>query len=171
MKLAYVQTEDGRTNRLLAGLARSAMAQGVRVVGTVQVNTGNRATGRCDMDVTVLPDGPILRISQNLGAGSRGCRLDPFALEEAVARSEVALAAGADLMIVNKFGKHESGGRGFRALIGAALLQGVPVVVGLNGLNAQAFANFGAGLATRLDATPEALDAWLDAVRDAERVV
>lgn len=170
MKLASLQAEGGETNRLLAGLARAAQARGLRVIGTVQVNTDNPGSGpgsgRCDMDVTVLPGGPVLRISQDLGTGSRGCRLDPAALEEAVARTEIALAAGADLMIVNKFGKHEAEGRGFRALIGAALAEGVPVVVGLNGLNAAAFAEFGAGLARRLEATPEALESWLEEGKD-----
>ncbi|TKD21399.1 DUF2478 domain-containing protein [Rhodobacter capsulatus] len=170
MRLAYLQAEGGATNRLLADFAETARARGLRVIGTVQVNTdrpgGGPGEGRCDMDVTVLPSGPVLRISQDLGPGSRGCRLDPAALEEAVARTEAALAAGADLMIVNKFGKHEAEGRGFRALIGAALAEGVPVVVGLNGLNAAAFAAFGAGLAQRLDASPEALLSWLEEGKD-----
>lgn len=162
MRLAYLHAEGGETNRLLADFAQTARTHGLRVIGTVQVNTDNPGTGRCDMDVTVLPAGPVLRISQDLGPGSQGCRLDAAALEEAVARTEAALAAGADLMIVNKFGRHEAEGRGFRGLIGAALAQGVPVIVGLNGLNAEAFATFGAGLATRLDTTPEALRNWLE---------
>lgn len=166
MRLAYLQAEGGATNRLLAGFAETATARGLRVIGTVQVNTDNPRTGRCDMDVTVLPGGPVLRISQDLGTGSHGCRLDPAALEEAVARTEAALAAGADLLIVNKFGKHEAEGRGFRALIGEALALGVPVVVGLNGLNAAAFAEFGAGFAQRLDASPEALLGWLEEGKD-----
>ncbi|PYF09638.1 uncharacterized protein DUF2478 [Rhodobacter viridis] len=163
MRLAYLQAEGGETNRLLAEFVETATRRGLRVIGTVQVNTDNPRTGRCDMDVTVLPGGPVLRISQDPGTGSRGCRLDPAALEEAVARTETALAAGADLMVVNKFGKHEAEGRGFRALIGEALAQGVPVLVGLNGLNAAAFADFGSGLAQRLDAAPEALLRWLAA--------
>ena len=167
MRLAYLQAEAA-TNRLLAELAEAAQARGLRVIGTVQVNTDNPATGRCDMDVRVLPAGPVLRISQDLGPGSQGCRLDVAALEEAVARTEAALIAGADLLIVNKFGRHEAEGRGFRNLIGAALAQGVPVIVGLNGLNAQAFAAFGAGLATRLEARAEALCTWLEGNDDAD---
>ena len=174
MRLAYLQAEGGATNRLLADFAETARARGLRVIGTVQVNTDRPGDGpekgpgegRCDMDVTVLPLGPVLRISQDLGPGSRGCRLDPAALEEAVARTEAALAAGADLMIVNKFGKHEAEGRGFRALIGEALALGVPVVVGLNGLNAAAFAAFGAGLVQRLPPSPEALLSWLEEGKD-----
>lgn len=165
MRLAYVQAAGrGETNILLAGLADLAMARGLRVIGTVQINTDSPRTGLCDMDVRVLPKGPVLRISQDLGPGSQGCRLDPEALEQAVAATERALARGADLMIVNKFGKHEAEGRGFRSLIGAALVQDVPVLVGVNGLNALAFQAFGEGLAQRLEPVPEALERWLMAV-------
>ena len=166
MRLAYLQAEAA-TNRLLAELAEAAQARGLRVIGTVQVNTDNPATGRCDMDVRVLPAGPVLRISQDLGSGARGCRLDPAALEEAVARTEAALAEGADLLIVNKFGKHEAEGRGFRDLIGTALAAGMPVIVGLNGLNARAFEKFGAGLATPLAPQAAALIDWLERKDDA----
>lgn len=164
MRLASLHAPGrGETNRLLAELAQVAQTRGLTVIGTVQINTERAGSEKCDMDVRVLPEGPLLRISQNLGEGSRGCRLDPASLEEAVERTAQALARGADLMIVNKFGKHEAEGRGFRALIGEALAQEVPVIVGLNGLNAEAFASFGEGLAEALAPEPEALLRWLDA--------
>lgn len=162
MRLAAVQAPGlGETNRLLAELAQAAQTRGLTVVGTVQINTERAGHARCDMDVQVLPAGPLLRISQNLGEGARGCRLDTGALEEAVARTAEALARGADLMIVNKFGKHEAEGRGFRALIAEALALDVPVIVGVNGLNADAFASFGEGLAEELPPDGAALERWL----------
>jgi hypothetical protein len=66
------------------------------------------------MELTVLPRGPALCISQDLGAGARGCQLDPGALERAVARVDMSLAEDApELLIVNKFGKREAEGHGF----------------------------------------------------------
>ncbi|MCT2538802.1 DUF2478 domain-containing protein [Sedimentimonas flavescens] len=164
MRLASVlATGRGETNRLLSDLAARASQRGLRVVGTVQVNHDPTDGKHCDMDVRVLPDGPVLRISQSLGTQSRGCRLDPSALEQAVRLTEGALESGADLMIVNKFGKHEAEGRGFRELIGSALMRGIPVIVGLNGLNIDAFADFAGAFAERLDPTGDAIAAWLDA--------
>jgi len=110
----------------------------------------------------VLPDGPVIRISQSLGAGARGCRLDPEALEIAVAAAEARLAAGADLVIVNKFGKHEADGRGFRALIAEAVAAGVPVLVGVNARNAPCLAEFLGADPDRPEPTQEGLDAWLE---------
>ena len=106
----------GDTDLLLAGLADALAAEGVRAVGTVQINTECGGDGPCDMDVRVLPDGPILRISQSLGAGARGCRLDPGALETAIGQCEARLE-GAQLLIVNKFGKQEAAGRKCRRAI------------------------------------------------------
>ena len=122
MRIACVMAGGrGDMDLLLHGFAMRAAARGLRLCGTVQVNSDCGAGRPCDMDVQVLPDGPVIRISQNLGRGARGCRLDPEALERAVAAAEARLSEGVDLVIVNKFGKHEAEGRGFRALIAEAV--------------------------------------------------
>lgn len=163
MRIAYVMAEGrGDTDLLLHGLAMRAQARGLRLCGTVQINSNCDADRPCDMDVQVLPDGPVIRISQTLGPGARGCRLDPAALEQAVAESEARLHAACDLVIVNKFGKHETEGRGFRGLIAEALSLDVPVLVGVNSLNLPRLEAFCAGLAVPIAAEAEALNAWLE---------
>jgi hypothetical protein len=74
------------------------------------------------------------------------------------------MSSGADLLIVNKFGKHEAEGRGFRDVIAEALAMEIPVLVGLNSLNRPAFEDFAEGLATQLPPEPSALMAWVDEV-------
>ncbi len=102
MSLAYVSLSGrGETDAFLAAMARRLEDCGFRVAGTVQTNTERDCTHHCDMDVRVLPDGPVIRINQDLGEGSTGCRLDPGALEQAVAEVASRLA-GADLLIVNR---------------------------------------------------------------------
>lgn len=150
----------GDADLLLESVARQLLARGIRVCGTVQINSERPDAGPCDMDIRVLPAGPTLRISQDLGKASRGCRLDPAALESAVALVEASLRDGADILLINKFGKHEAEGRGFRAAIGEAAARGIPVLVGLNRLNATAFHDFAGGLATEIAPTPDALLAW-----------
>ncbi|MGX0876778.1 hypothetical protein ACSSV4_001460 [Roseovarius sp. MBR-154] len=162
MRIAYVMAEGrGDTDLLLHGVATRAQARGLRLCGTVQINSNCDADRPCDMDVQVLPNGPAIRISQTLGPGARGCRLDPAALEQAVAESERRLDAGCDLVIVNKFGKHEAEGRGFRGLIAEALSLDVPVLVGVNSLNVPRLDAFCAGVAVPIAAESEALDTWL----------
>lgn len=162
MQIAFT-TSPGRgdTDLLLSRLAARLSDRGLRLAGTVQTNTDRPGGGPCDMDVQVLPDGPVIRISQDLGTAARGCRLDPAALETAVGLTEARLAAGADVLIVNKFGKHEAEGRGVRDAIGTALEQGLPVLVGLNGLNAPAFHAFTEGYAQQLPPRIKEIEAWL----------
>jgi Protein of unknown function (DUF2478) len=161
MRLGYITSpERGETDLRLARLATALLAQGVAVAGAVQVNSDCPGDAGCDMDLQVIPEGPMIRISQRLGSGSKGCRLDPGALETAVA--EVAgRMAGAKVLILNKFGKHEGEGRGFRHLIGQALSDGVPVLVGVNAKNMAAFEAFAGGLAEPLDGPDEVLMAWV----------
>ena len=162
MNLAYTMAPGrGDTDLLLAGLAADLDARGLRCCGTVQINTARTDARACDMDVRVLPDGPVLRISQDRGPQARGCRLDPDALETSVGLAKRQLTLGADLLIVNKFGKHEAEGRGFRGLIANALSAGVPVLVGVNHLNAARFQTFCEGLAEPVTPDDAALDAWL----------
>ena len=162
MKVAYTLAPGrGETNLVLGALSKTLADQGLRLCGTVQIDTEIDAAHKCDMDVMVLPDGPMIRISQSLGRESRGCRLNPDALEQAVALTEKALDDGADLLIVNKFGKHEADGRGFRDTIGRALEMGIPVLVGANKLNVDALVNFCGGMAEPISAEHDALVSWV----------
>jgi hypothetical protein len=155
----------GDTDLLLHRFADMLARRGCRTSGTVQINTERDDAGPCDMDVKVLPHGPVICISQSLGRGSKGCRLDPAALEGAVGLVEASFAAGPDCLIVNKFGKHEVEGRGFRPLIAEALSRDIPVLVGLNQLNAAAFHAFAEGMAVELPPTLPALTAWFETCR------
>jgi len=162
MRIGYLSAEGvGGTDLLLHDLATRAAARGLRFCGTVQINSDCGPDRPCDMDVRILPDGPVIRISQSLGPGARGCRLDPDALEQAVAHTSARLAAGCDLLIVNKFGKQEADGRGFRVVIADALGADIPVLVGVNRLNLARFEAFTEGLAEPIAPDAGALDTWL----------
>jgi len=97
------------------------------------------------MDLVVLPDGPQLRISQDRGAFAKGCRLDADALERAVALTTQRMGPDTDLLIVDKFGKHEAMGRGFRSVTALAVELDVPVLVAVSPLNREAVDRFTAG--------------------------
>ena len=160
MRLAHISIAGrGETDRFLAAVAARLEMAGLRLAGTVQSNTARADRTRCDMDLRVLPDGPVYRISEDRGAAARGCMLDHGALEQTVA--EVARRLdGADLLIVNKFGKAESEGRGLVPVISDALARGLPVLVGVNGLNLPLYLDFAGGLSDALPAKEETVAAW-----------
>lgn len=165
MNIAYTfSSETGGTDLLLFQFATRLCEDGYNPAGTVQINQRCKSSGSCDMDLKVLPDGPLIRISQDLGPLSKGCRLDTSALESAIGLVAGHLDRNSECLIVNKFGKHEATGRGFRPLIAQALELDVPTIVGLNRLNQDAFLEFTEGAAEHLEATETALRDWLDSV-------
>lgn len=162
MKMAYVTSDErGAVDRLLGDIAERLQADGAALVGIVkdQVYDSRFANG-CDAKVRVLPEGPVIRITQDLGAGSDACRLDPGAIAQAVVAVEAAPFQDADLFILNKFGPEEAAGRGFCTAIAAALERGVPVLVGVGGASKPAFDSFAGGLATAVALQPDAILAW-----------
>ena len=159
MSLGYVSLPGrGANDRFLAQVAARLQDRGLKLAGTVQTNIERADRTKCDMDIVVLPDGPVLRISEDRGNLARGCRLDAGVLEQAVAGVSRAMP-GADLLIVNKFGKHEAEGRGFRPLIGQALAEGCAVLVGVNDRNLSGFLAFAEGMEQPV--APEAALDWL----------
>ena len=152
--LGWFSLEDdappGEADRILARLTASLADAGLRLAGAVQVNTDRGADCACDMDVPI-------RISQSLGGGSSGCRLDPGALEVAAARVSVRLA-GAELLILPKFGRQEAIGRGFRSVIAQAVAQDVPVLLHVPPEQREDFARFCDGMGQHV--APGALAEW-----------
>lgn len=155
-----VVDERGAADRLLFALARILQDEGWSLAGAVQVNEEEAPGAKCEMDLHVLSRNKVIRITQNLGSLSTGCRLDPAALETAVGLAEAALEAGPRLCIVNKFGKSEIDGKGFRPLIGSALVQGVPVLTSVNRANLPAFLTFADGMGEELPAEEQSLLSW-----------
>ncbi len=163
MHIAAVMAQTGGAlDLLLADIARTLIAEGCRPAGLVQVNTARAGVRRCDMDVQVLPAGPVFRISQSLGPGARGCRLDATGLEGAISAVRADLAQRRpDILIVNKFGKHEAEGRGFAQLIADVLEADIPVLAGVNALNREAFEDYAGGLAEILDPDRKSILGWI----------
>ncbi len=165
LKIAYTKAHGrGELDLLLTELAYRFKELGLETRGIVQINSGCETERHCDMDVQVLPDGPLIRISQYLGKEARGCRLDPDALATAVNEVGRSLKTPYDIFLLNKFGKQEAEGGGFRDLLAEAAASGAVVIAGTNPLNADAFSKFSGGTATCVDATIDALLEWFDSV-------
>ncbi|MCA0994855.1 DUF2478 domain-containing protein [Alloyangia pacifica] len=161
----------GEVDRLMREVADRLRAEGWPLAGAVQHNIETGPTSKCHMDLQVLSGADVVRISQDLGALSRGCRLDPQGLERVVGLVSAGLAKGAALLLVNKFGKQEVDGRGFRPVIGEALSSGVPVLVAVNEGNLEAFLTFAEDLAESLPPDVEAVTDWCRArMREAAEV-
>jgi hypothetical protein len=162
MRLASVSAKgQGATDQLLSAVVARLQAEGIRVGGALRQKKTQGETSNCNSDLWLLPDGPIARITQDLGAGSTACRMDAGALEEAAATATARLVAGGvELVVLNKFGVSEAEGRGFRALIVEALSRNVPVLIGVSAAHRAAFECFAGGMTTALSPRENAVLAW-----------
>lgn len=165
MRLAYVTVQGrGRIDDLLAEAVGFFEGDGLRLAGTVQVKPADPSGHPCDMDLRVLPDGPGFRISQPLGRMAKGCRLDGGVIE-AIAAEVEARMAGADLLIVNKFGKLEAQGRGLCPAMAKAMEMEIPTLVGVNEMNVPDFRAFSGGAAEVLRPDLRAIRTWYEKAR------
>ncbi len=171
--LGYVISSGrGAGDRLIAAVADDLAARGLVLAGAVQLNVEHDPDRHCHMDLRVLSDGGTFRISEDRGRHARGCRLDPQGLALSIRRVEESLERQAPaLLVVNKFGKEEAEGGGFREVIGRALLAGVPVLTSVSARNLPAFLEFAAGLATEVPPEADRALAWcLAAVSEKSRL-
>jgi hypothetical protein len=106
---------------------------------------------RCDMVLECLSEGKRLKISEDRGPLARGCRLDSAALADALAWATAALSARPDVFVVNKFGKSEAEGAGFRPLIAEAIDLGIAVLIAVPWRNIETWRSFAGALAREID--------------------
>ena len=158
--IGYGANEGAALDGLLAGVAARLQSHGLRLAGAVQRNTHNGDRCRCDMTLEDLTTGKLVGISEHRGENARGCRLDQAKLEEIVGLALSSVESGADLLIVNKFGKRESEGHGFRAAIEAAIDAGIPVLASVSDANSAGWNDFVQGLDVVLAADEDAIMRW-----------
>jgi hypothetical protein len=151
--LVYEDQDDPDT--VLRDLAADLNARGFRVVGMVQA-------GQCadsSLSAVLVHSGEKLLLAQDFDPNASGCRLDIDRLQNAGARVADALDAGADLLIINRFGKRERDGKGLGYLIDRARDAGIPVVIAVSSQRLADWIAF-AGETLRLACDRTALDAW-----------
>lgn len=157
---AVVHADGLFADALIAQCAAGLVASGYRLGGVVQSNAHRHGRRRCDMYVKDLLGGNEVKISLDRGNEARGCRLDPDAFARIDSWVERAVLERVDLLIINKFGREETHGRGLRPVIAEALIAQIPLVIGVSTQNLRDFLTFVGGSATRLRPDIEAMTAW-----------
>ncbi|MBU2583129.1 MAG: DUF2478 domain-containing protein [Alphaproteobacteria bacterium] len=158
--IVYDDADGPRVDSILAEVVCELRRSGVRLAGAVQHNSDGGDRSCCDMRLEDLGTGRLIEISERRGPEARGCRLNHLALEDAVGLATASIEAGADLLIVNKFGKREADGRGFLPLVGMAIERSTAVLIAVSASNIAAWNDFAAGLDERLPVDMEAARNW-----------
>jgi hypothetical protein len=153
---ALVYDEDQDPDATLRDFAADLNAHGYRAVGMVQ-------TGQCadsSLSAVFLHDGEKLNLAQDFDPNAKGCHLDVDRLHSAGLRIASALEAGADIVIVNRFGKRERDGKGLIYLIERAIDAGLPVVIAVSSRHFAEWIKFADGMTVKLACHKHALEAW-----------
>ena len=150
---------------LLVQAAQEMRKLGLCLAGVVQHNPLAKGADRCEMVLEILRANDQLLISQDLGPMSKGCRLNASALEQAVGFVMTSLAQQkSDMLIINKFGKQEVDGRGFRPAIAMALEEEVPVLVMVRPESLQNFQDFIGDIGQEIVPDLQAIMLWVKGV-------
>jgi len=150
---------------LLGDFAALAARRGYHVVGVVEIPCGEPAGACRRLALRDLSSGAVTSISQNLGPGSTACSLDAGALAQACGRVERAIAAGADLVILSKFGKQEAGRGGLADAFRAAAVAGLPMLTAVAPAMNEAWHRFAGSLSELLPAEVQSVEAWWERSR------
>ena len=150
---------------LLVQAAQEMRKLGLSLAGVLQHNPLAKGADRCEMVLEILRANDQLLISQDLGPMSKGCRLNASALEQAVGLVMTSLAQQkSDMLIINKFGKQEVDGRGFRPAIAMALEEEVPVLVMVRPESLQNFQDFIGDMGQEIVPDLQAIMLWVKGV-------
>jgi hypothetical protein len=159
---ALVYEPDQDPDAILREFATDLMAGGIRAVGLVQL--GHHCLDAPKLSAVLVHSGEELPLYQDLGACATGCRLDVGRLLDAGSRVACAIDEGADLVIVNRFGRQERDGKGLSYLVERALSADIPVVIAVPSHRFADWIKFADGMSVKLRCDRAALDAWWRAI-------
>ena len=156
---AVVYGADDDPDRLLIGFADDMRRAGRRPVGVVQAGRSCKAENP-RLGVVVLPGGENICLVPSAERGRTGCGLDAGRLAELAKRLAAALEDGADLVVINRFGRAEADGGGLIDVIARALDLDIPLLIAVPERRFPDWVRFSCGMNVRLACRHEALDRW-----------
>lgn len=142
---------------VLADVVAQLRERDVALAGVIQ-----HGDSSCAMTLELLSSGERYSISQNLGSGSRGCRLDSTALADTASLVRQAIDASPALAVFNKFGSQEAAGKGLSDEMAAAATAGLPILTAVRDSLLDQWSAFTGGEYARLDCSTRAALAWWD---------
>lgn len=159
--IAALQGASSRNiQAFLGAFAKRLAREGYTVAGAVEIAAAE-SRGACGrLAMRNLSTGAVTSISQNLGPGSTACNLDPSGLADVCAAVERSIAAGADLVIISKFGKLEAARGGMSDAFRAAIAAELPILTAVSPAMSDAWTAFAGPLSVFLPLDPEVVDTW-----------
>lgn len=157
---ALIFSDEQQPDPILREFAARLMDQGHRLLGLVQKGHCEGPATR-ELFATLLHNGDDVPLFQDLGSCAMGCKLDVNQLLRAgVSISEALANDGADILIINRFGKLEKEGKGLLFLIEQALSANIPVLIAVPNAHLDCWMEFSGGLGEALACDTQAITQW-----------
>ena len=156
---AIVYGADDDPDRLFIDFADDLSSSGLRVVGLVQVGRSCKAEDPV-LSVVVMPEGKVAPLVKARRTCVADCQIDTGCLAGVARRLSDSLADGADLVIINRFGRAEAEGKGLTDLITCSVDADIPVLIAVPEHRFSAWIRFSNGMNVRLACRRDALDRW-----------
>jgi uncharacterized protein len=127
--LAAIVTDGPDIDLVLAEVVAALTRTGFQVIGATQSGAGPSTDNSCrEVFLSSIVGHDRYPVIQNLGRTSRGCKINGAGLAACAGRIEEQINSRTDLLVVNRFGRSESMGGGFRTAIERALAMNIPVL-------------------------------------------
>lgn len=163
LSLAAVVFEPGASADAMIASALEAF-DSTELLGWLQWHETDEGCDCHDIVLRPLQGGAARKITQDLGTGSKGCRLDSSALAEVAGWLMAGLEAVPRLVVLNRFGKAEAEGGGLRGVLEQAIGQGIPVLLAVNSRQLGFWREFAGDLAQELPCETAAIRNWVAGV-------
>jgi hypothetical protein len=168
MELTRIAVVQGASNAIIQDIFHTLVDRwhmSARLAG-VLAETHGLADRACSAGfLRDIRTGERFPIFQDLGPGTTACHLDGAAMIPATEAVQRGIAAGCDLVLLNKFGKLEAANSGLADAFRAAIESDVPVLTSASPAHEAAWVKFATPLFITLPADPLEIDAWWQAVR------
>jgi nucleoside-triphosphatase THEP1 len=160
-RIAALQGASGaQAQELLQSFVRDSRQNGLRVAGVIELSSCGAEGGCKTLSVQDLASGRIFPISQKLGRQSEACNLDPGGLSLACAAVEQAIEAGAEVVVLSKFGKLEAARAGLCDAFRAAILADLPILTVVPAVLRSDWERFAGDLAGFIEADRSSVSDW-----------
>jgi nucleoside-triphosphatase THEP1 len=161
---AVVYGVKDNPDRLLLDFTEDLRRSGVRTVGLVQLDGSTAQSDDRERRTVMLSSGEIVPVAHDRDLGAVGCGLDSGKLASISRLIETAIHEGADLVVIDRFGKLEAKGEGLIDLIRQAAEADIPVLIAVPEHRFASWIKYSAGMSVRLPCRRAALDRWWQSV-------
>lgn len=165
MRPCGVFGKSDKADRPLSEFVQELMTHGHRVVGLIQTRLGDGGAA-----VGVLPTRETIPLAPGPDTLSDSSRSGPCDLRSAAARIDPLIESGADLLVINRFGRLEAEGAGLIDEIAHALRLDIPVVVAVPDFRFSEWLSFCSGMGIKLSCRDDSLRNWWNAMIVGERL-